>query len=132
MRAFTPRAESFFTSRSASTRVLYAASWMVQLPRATLAFGALLTSVVCRGFTGVLAGAVASARGVGTSVLDGRRSVSFSGAEALVVALALPVVLGPVVDVGAPADCTAAPRDAPAVVTLAAAGGVTVVVAVEQ
>src|SRR6185295_18162162 len=107
MRAFTPRAESFFTSRSASTRVLYAASWMVQLPRVTLAFGALLASVVRAGFTGVLAGAVASARGVGTSVLDGRRSVSFAGAEAFVVVLALLVVLAPVVEVGTPAACTA-------------------------
>jgi len=106
---------------------------MVQLPRIALAFGALLASVVRAGFAGVLAGAVTSARGVGTSVLDGRRSVSFGGAEALVVVLALLVVLAPVVDVGAPAACTAAaPRGAPAVVTLAVAGGVTVAVVVEQ
>jgi hypothetical protein len=33
MRAFTPRVASFRTSASASARVLYAASWMVQMPR---------------------------------------------------------------------------------------------------
>ncbi len=33
MRAFTPRAASLRTSASASGRVLYAASWMVQIPR---------------------------------------------------------------------------------------------------
>src|SRR6187551_726856 len=33
MRAFTPRAASLRTSASASGRVLYAASWMVQMPR---------------------------------------------------------------------------------------------------
>src|SRR5215207_2103964 len=33
MRACTPRAASLRTSASASGRVLYAASWMVQMPR---------------------------------------------------------------------------------------------------
>src|SRR5688572_17894538 len=40
MRAFTPRAASLRTSASASGRVLYAASWMVQRPRGADAFEA--------------------------------------------------------------------------------------------
>src|SRR5687767_11565382 len=38
MRAFTPRAASLRTSASASGRVLYAASWMVQVPRGADSF----------------------------------------------------------------------------------------------
>ena len=40
MRAFTPRDASLLTSRSASGRVLYAASWMVQIPRGADSRGA--------------------------------------------------------------------------------------------
>lgn len=53
MRASTPRVASFFTSRSASGRVLYAASWIVQMPRGATVVG-LGRSL---SFTGAFAGA---------------------------------------------------------------------------
>ena len=55
MRAFTPRPASFFTSCSASGRVLYAASCIVQMPRET---GAAASAAAAFGALSSVAGAV--------------------------------------------------------------------------
>jgi hypothetical protein len=148
MRAFTPFAASFFTSRSASAFVLYAASWMVQIPRGALFAGALALSAGRARSAGALAGLADSFRDVAT--VDSGSSMVVAGVDALgapvvpdafdplvVAAAALPVVRGAWVAV---AGGTGAPRDAPAGVTFAvdrgvAAGGVAgdaFAVAVEQ
>ena len=103
---------------------------MVQMPRVGLAFGALRSSTERTGFAGALAGAGAAARGAETSALDALVSAPGGGAAGFAVRT---FVVGRVVDVGAPADCTASARGAPAVVTpVVAAGGVAVAVVVEQ
>ena len=116
MRAFTSRAASFFTSRSASALVLYAASWMVQIPRGALVAGPLALSAGRARVAGAFAGFVDSVRDAtadsgGSSTLAG--GVGAPGDLAGLVA-ALPVVLGAGFTVS---DRGAAPRDAPAGVT---------------
>src|SRR5690348_4572690 len=105
MRAFTPFAPSFFTSRSASAFVLYAASWMVQIPRGALFAGALALSAGRTCSVGALAGLADSFRDVATA--DSGASTVVAGVGALgalvvpdafdpfgVAAAALPVVRG--------------------------------------
>ena len=123
MRAFTSRAASFFTNRSASALVLYAASWMVQLPRGALFAGALALSAGRTRAVGALAGFVVSARDVETADSGGSSTLTCCVAAlgALVVPVdALPVVRGVGLSV---AGCTGAPRDVPAGVTFAVDGG---------
>lgn len=117
MRAFTSRAASFFTSRSASALVLYAASWMVQIPRGALVAGVLALSAGRARVAGAFAGFVDSVRDVATA--DSGGSSAFAGGVGALGDLVgfvapLPVVrgAGPTVS-----DRGAAPRDAPAGVT---------------
>ena len=125
MRAFTSRAASFFTRRSASALVLYAASWMVHVPRGALFVGAPTLSMGCTVSAGALVFFVVSVRD--TETVESGSSTCVDGAdvfeafvvpevlEVLVVpAGALPVVRG----VGlAVVGCGGTPRDAPAGVT---------------
>ena len=133
MRAFTPRPDSFFTRRSASARVLYAASWMVQTPRGGLAFGAVAFSERRAGSSLARGGDGASARDGEADGIDEVLSVRVGAGEALVVVLVVLVlvVLTRVVVVADAADCVGAERGAPAVVTFAV-GDDAVPVAVAQ
>jgi len=125
MRAFTSRAASFFTSRSASALVLYAASWMVHVPRGALFVDAFALSVGCTRAAGALVFLFDSVRD--TETVDSGSSTCVGGAdvfEAFVVpdvldAFAVPTGALPVArDVGLTvAGCGGAPRDAPAGVT---------------
>jgi hypothetical protein len=70
MRAFTSRAASLRTSASASARVLYAASWMVQMPRGvdSRAAGSFAAGALAAG---AVRGAVVAARVVAVSARAG-------------------------------------------------------------
>ena len=138
MRAFTPFAPSFCTSRSASAFVLYAASWMVQIPRGALFADAPVLSVGRTRSVGALADLVDSFRDVATA--DSGSSTFVADADALgafvvpdaldpvgvaIAALsvaALPAARGVGVAV---AGCTGAAREAPAGVTFAVERGAT-------
>ena len=132
MRAFTSRAANFFTSRSASALVLYAASWMVHVPRGVVFVGALVLAVGFARGVGALAGFAVSARDVGfvasvrdVATADSGSSTLVRGVEVLgdfVASGALPVVR--VAGFTAPPDCTGAARDAPVGAALAIDGGV--------
>src|SRR5690349_20698337 len=135
MRAFASRSASFFTSRSASALVLYAASWMVQIPRGALAAGVLALSAARTRVAGALAGFVVSVRDVATA--DSGSSTRAGGGGAL-CALLVPVA-APLVVRGAAftvSDRGAAPSDTPAGVTFVvddcAADGAAVAVVVAQ
>ena len=117
MRAFTSRAASFLTSRSASALVLYAASWMVQMPRGALAAGVLVLPAGRPRVAGALAGFVVSVRDVETA--DSGGASTFAGGvgalgDLIVFVAAPPVVRGAGFAVSGRG---AAPRDAPAGVT---------------
>ena len=138
MRAFTSRAASFFTNRSASAFVLYAASWMVQIPRGALAAGVPALSAGRTRVAGALAGFVVSVRDVATA--DSGSSTRAGGVGAL-CALVVPVAPAPVVRGTAftVSGRGAAPREAPAGVTFVvddgaagAADGAAVAVVVAQ
>ena len=85
MRAFTPRAASLRTSASASGRVLYAASWMVQIPRdvdslvaVPFVAGAFGAGTLRGAAAAVARGTVVSARGgilLGIAVANGGLAV---------------------------------------------------------
>ena len=76
MRAFTPRAASLRTSVSASGRVLYAASWMVQMPRGAEA----LVAGSLAGASPVGAFRPAAVGGVRVVVVSARRGGGVLGA----------------------------------------------------
>ena len=124
MRAFTSRAASFFTSRSASALVLYAASWMVQIPRGAFFADALTLSARRPRAAGSATGSGDSFRAADTAdafrdvdTADNGSSTFATGVGALdafvVPVAALPAVRG----VGVALAGCGAPRDAPAGVT---------------
>ena len=127
------------TRASASGRVLYAASWMVQIPRGALVAGTLALSADRPRGAGALAGLVDSVRDVETA--DSGSSTRAGGVVAL-GDLVVPVAAPPVVR-GAGFTVSArgtAARDAPAGVTFVvdddvatgAADGAAVAVVVAQ
>ena len=142
MRAFTSRAASFFTSRSASALVLYAASWMVQIPRGAFFADALTLSARRPRAAGSATGSGDSFRAADTAdafrdvdTADNGSSTFATGVgaldalvvpgalDALVVpgaldAFVVPVAALPAVrGVGVALAGCGAPRDAPAGVT---------------
>src|SRR5436189_5318916 len=124
MRAFAPREASLRTSASASGRVLYAASWMVQIPRGvdSLAAGVFV------------AGARAAGSSFGASVgVDAVAPVSTWGAVAgLGTVLARAPVAAAVLDVrgGGEEMTLGEPDDRPLGATVLGAGVAAVAVAV--